>query len=370
MRPTKFNIGDKPNFLKIINLHRRDERNHIVWWVKCDCGVEREISNDVFKSVKFCSFKCPLASKCTIQIGLRYKNIIVESLKEKKGKFYYFNCRCDCGNTVVFNNRQILILQYLSCGCIKYKKEIKPKVLHTNNDSYIDNKYIVGATYNKWYINKLYYKNNKKYISVTCTNGHVKDITRAVFNHSKHSCKICTYKNRQQKRADIFLNKKFNKLTIKEYLGVNNYTSLMFSFVCECGNTGTIREFDIGKVKSCGCEMQKKYCNDISQSFFGRFQNNAKSRNIEFDITIQDIWNIYIEQNRKCALSGVDLVFFKGKKNNKLTNVSIDRIDSNQGYLINNIQLVHKTINIMKNALSDQEFILWCNTVSSFNKKV
>jgi hypothetical protein len=46
---------------------------------------------------------------------------------------------------------------------------------------------------------------------------------------------------------------------------------------------------------------------------------------------------------------------------------SLDRIDSSKGYVEGNVQWVHKRINIMKNDLSDSEFIEWCRVVSKNN---
>lgn len=44
--------------------------------------------------------------------------------------------------------------------------------------------------------------------------------------------------------------------------------------------------------------------------------------------------------------------------------VSIDRIDSSFGYLKENIQLVDKRVNMMKQSYSQEEFILVCKAVA------
>lgn len=48
--------------------------------------------------------------------------------------------------------------------------------------------------------------------------------------------------------------------------------------------------------------------------------------------------------------------------------ISLDRIDSNKGYIENNIQWVVKEINFMKNNLTEKEFFILCNSVSNFKK--
>jgi hypothetical protein len=46
---------------------------------------------------------------------------------------------------------------------------------------------------------------------------------------------------------------------------------------------------------------------------------------------------------------------------------SLDRIDSSKGYTLGNIQWVHKWVNLMKQDMTDQEFIEWCKTITNFN---
>ena len=49
----------------------------------------------------------------------------------------------------------------------------------------------------------------------------------------------------------------------------------------------------------------------------------------------------------------------------KSHNISIDRIDSDQGYYIDNIQLVVPKINMMKFTYSQDDFIDMCKLVSN-----
>ena len=49
------------------------------------------------------------------------------------------------------------------------------------------------------------------------------------------------------------------------------------------------------------------------------------------------------------------------------TNLSLDRIDSSQGYTEDNVQLVCRIVNIMKNDLSVDEFVGWCKLIEVHN---
>jgi len=57
-------------------------------------------------------------------------------------------------------------------------------------------------------------------------------------------------------------------------------------------------------------------------------------------------------------LSGIDLVFRKGR--NKVQTASLDRIKSNKHYTLDNIQWVHKDINIMKGKLPEYVLLDYC----------
>jgi hypothetical protein len=74
---------------------------------------------------------------------------------------------------------------------------------------------------------------------------------------------------------------------------------------------------------------------------------------------------LYKKQLGKCALSGVNIGF------NDLYNghsASIDRIDSKKEYDIDNIQLVHKDVNLMKNHFDQTYFLETCKRISEFTK--
>lgn len=54
-----------------------------------------------------------------------------------------------------------------------------------------------------------------------------------------------------------------------------------------------------------------------------------------------------------------------GFKTNNWTILSIlDRIDSSKGYIENNIQWIHKDLQFMKNTMSDNKFIKYCQLVA------
>ena len=123
------------------------------------------------------------------------------------------------------------------------------------------------------------------------------------------------------------------------------------------------------KCKECAWKNQIKI-SKVPQKILHDMKKKCKKRNLEFNITENEIFEILEKQNFKCALSGVNIIFGETATNHKKnTTASIDRIDNSKGYTKENIQIVHKIINIMRNKFEIHEYINWCNLVSNHNKE-
>ena len=104
----------------------------------------------------------------------------------------------------------------------------------------------------------------------------------------------------------------------------------------------------------------------MSGDHWGKIQRRAKNRGLEFTITIEEAWDLFQAQEGRCALSGAPIKFARSQKSGVQT-ASLDRRDSTKGYVTGNIQWVHKIVNMMKNTLTDEEFIEWCKTIATFS---
>lgn len=181
------------------------------------------------------------------------------------------------------------------------------------------------------------------------------------------------------KKIDI-IGKKFNNLlVISEYTSSRN-GHIKYLCKCDCGKEVIVFGDHLRRnnTKSCGCLQHKKGENhpqwsgvgDISGNFWNSIVRGANGRkgrkSLELNITINDAWDLFLKQNRKCALSGIDLYF--GKRNIDNTTASLDRINSSKGYIKGNIQWVHKDINYMKRIYSNQYFIDMCKLIAENNK--
>jgi hypothetical protein len=83
----------------------------------------------------------------------------------------------------------------------------------------------------------------------------------------------------------------------------------------------------------------------------------AKSRGIVCHLSIEEAWRIFLEQNKRCNLSGLPIGFSRKRGE---TTASLDRIDSSSGYELGNVQWIHKDINLMKMHLNQKYFLNLC----------
>ena len=101
-------------------------------------------------------------------------------------------------------------------------------------------------------------------------------------------------------------------------------------------------------------------------------RDRAKKLNIEFNLTLDYIKELWDNQNGKCALSNINMTFLL-KEGRVPTNVSIDRIDRNKGYIKGNIQLVCMACNQIKSDLSETKMYEFCKKIVEYyeskNKK-
>lgn len=182
--------------------------------------------------------------------------------------------------------------------------------------------------------------------------------------------------------------KKYNLLTIKEVFqdtGSLNSKKRWYCFCdCDCGVKNFKKRLDgviSGHVYSCGCYKSSQMrirgflgvgennptftgIKEISGTYLNEIKRGAERREIIYDLSKEYLWNLFLEQNKKCALTGIDLNFSTNSNN---ATASLDRINSKIGYIVGNVQWVHKDINLMKMNLHEDYFIALCEAVIKWN---
>lgn len=166
----------------------------------------------------------------------------------------------------------------------------------------------------------------------------------------------------------------FGDLTVIKYLGKTGKKVKIYSHECKCSCGRTIivkTQRLLRDIKGCGrcAKTHGRFSGylEISSTFWRNIVKGAAARDHKFNLDIKDAWELFIKQNRKCALTGREITFGKSVKDKIMQTASLDRIDSNKDYFLENVQWVHKNINFMKGRLSNEEFILLCKEVTKNN---
>ena len=82
---------------------------------------------------------------------------------------------------------------------------------------------------------------------------------------------------------------------------------------------------------------------------------DAAKRGLLFEVTPEYLWQVWGEQAGRCAYTGLPLTHG--------ADASLDRRDNAFGYVVGNVQWVHRDINRMKSDLSEVYFISLCRLV-------
>lgn len=85
---------------------------------------------------------------------------------------------------------------------------------------------------------------------------------------------------------------------------------------------------------------------------------------------VEDAWSIYLEQDKKCAISGKLIEFSGHPHDNEKTTAVLALIDSDIEFTYQNIQWLDKTINKMRGNMSNDEFIQIGNQITSYSSRV
>jgi len=166
---------------------------------------------------------------------------------------------------------------------------------------------------------------------------------------------------------------KFGLLTVLK-IAEKRKKTIIWLCECECGNQAKVCRSNLrnGHSKSCGCLKRRKFSEsktwqgyeDISMRTWSDIRRKAIDRKLDFQITIEDAWNQYVKQKKVCNLTGWSISLFCPKFNYAMKTASLDRINSDKGYLKDNIQWVHKDVNLMKNWFPNERFLQVCEAVA------
>ena len=282
------------------------------------------------------------------------KLLAIREADRGKRKRTQWLCLCDCGKEKIAYASYLKNGQTKSCGCSSRERYYKS---------------LLGKRFGKWTVISEVEKNKRRERCwlCRCDCGKEKVVPSRNLRYGESSSCGCSI---QDKCNITYVGKIYGKLLVLSRDTKSRH--VRFICQCECGNKKRIRACAlIAGQTSCGCAHNYygnkshgwKGYGEISSSLFNRIKLGATKRGFSFDITIEYIWELFLKQNCKCAISGMDIDFGTRFLKSDCT-ASLDRIDSSLGYTKDNIQWTHKIINVMKMDLEEKQFFKFCSLIT------
>ncbi len=158
--------------------------------------------------------------------------------------------------------------------------------------------------------------------------------------------------------------------------------------LCDCGKTTTQRSYNLGRVVSCGCYNREKNRVPGAQSAWRQihrtYKHSAKKRSLLFDLSIEQVIELC---SGDCVYCGAAPTEYQGAQKNYLASAAnkrtkepdlafaqtkvvqsngIDRIDPNQGYIVDNCVSCCWDCNTAKLDRTLEDFKAWA--IRLYNK--
>tara|TARA_X000000950_G_scaffold197326_2_gene237605 strand:- start:14371 stop:14862 length:492 start_codon:yes stop_codon:yes gene_type:complete len=149
-----------------------------------------------------------------------------------------------------------------------------------------------------------------------------------------------------------------------------------------CGKVKPIERFELDRrvngyrlnhCRPCRQAGKRKKISETPYAYTNNLYSHLRSRRKkthEFTLEREDLHTMYDQQKGLCAYSGMIMTYIKDGSGYHLTNISIDRINNDKGYTIDNVCLVCLAINMMKYTLDLNDLLDWCKIITENNKEI
>lgn len=158
----------------------------------------------------------------------------------------------------------------------------------------------------------------------------------------------------------------------------------------KCGETKERSEFHKAKDRPCGTTSHCATCNNLRGSRWYATRDKAKKKQLrdrarereqlsprhslninlltalkyrpcDNPITLDQLAQLFADQDGRCALSGILMTWGKGRVT--ATSISLDRIDTDGDYTHGNVRLLCHAVNSFRGRMSDAEMIAMASAI-------
>ena len=213
-----------------------------------------------------------------------------------------------------------------------------------------------GKEYNDWTVIGFDCVDSKRAVRYFCR-------CRCGYEASLKASEVASGKTKQcvHCRALKLIDQQIDDWLVLHEAGVDKHGKTLWMCRCKCGKEALVLGSNLIRHKShccfdCGHKMKMR-SKIIPTTWWYKTIRQAESRGWKWNLTEEEAYELLEKQEFKCALTCLPLSF-------KPQTASLDRIDNKTHYSINNVQWVHKHINMMKHVYSQSYFIEMCRLVT------
>jgi hypothetical protein len=210
-----------------------------------------------------------------------------------------------------------------------------------------------------------------------CDCGNV--VTRDIYGLQKSQAQgrisHCGCMTKERAIADCPVGEKFGALTVIAFAEHRASRGNLWLFRCDCGNEVTLPGPKVryktqqGLFVSCGCHKPgaKPFGVAAREDWLHRYMRGAADRNISWELTDEQAYSLF-EQD--CHYCGAPPAIGKSDRfNGAYAHNGIDRMDSSQGYTVENCVPCCSQCNFLKLSMPYEEFVAWLDRLVEFRMK-
>lgn len=153
-----------------------------------------------------------------------------------------------------------------------------------------------------------------------------------------------------------------------EYLPIDRFPNRGFHKLTRDGHDCTCKQCKINSNRA----FRKTYSDEtrlykvLQHRWLGAKDRAAKQK-VEFNLTKEYLKELWDKQNGICAISGLPMTY-ELDNGRTFSNLSIDRIKGEEGYVQGNVQLVCMAVNQMKSDMEMEDLYKYCEAVLNNRK--
>lgn len=229
--------------------------------------------------------------------------------------------------------------------------------------------YNIGDQFGYWTIidNTSVVKYGHTYVKVKCKCG--KEEWKCLSDLRSGRTTGCRNCKARERSIPIKIGDKYKSWTVIDGPKIaDSWGGMLWLAKCDCGTERWITPHELvakdkcfscqhcsGKRTSDTLKQKNGIVGELDMNKYGRIKRVAERRKIPFEVSMKYLWDLYLLQSKKCAITGDPIPNIK--------KASLDRIDSSKGYVEGNVQWVTYQANVSKHIMSMEELYIFCRKV-------